>query len=120
MYQFNGPGDGPFFQIADDETRLVGIRSSTHPNVALEVVALDQTTGRVNTIGFYPYRHYSLVMVFARQRRIYSNIISSSLFCGVNVDSGILDSKIYNVKKTVPSFRYEWLYKSFSSEDKSG
>ncbi|CAF1232315.1 unnamed protein product [Adineta ricciae] len=89
----NGPGYGSFWQIADDETRLVGIRESAHSGASLEVAALDQTTGRVNTIGLYPYGSYSLVMGFARQRRIYYNVIEA-LFCGVNVDTGKLDVQI--------------------------
>ncbi|CAF2731759.1 unnamed protein product, partial [Rotaria sp. Silwood2] len=85
----NGPGYGSFWQIADDETQLVEIRESAHPDASLKLAVLDQTIGRVNTICLYAYGTYSLVMAFGRQRRIYYNIISSSLFCGVNVDSGI-------------------------------
>ncbi|UJR17599.1 hypothetical protein I4U23_004495 [Adineta vaga] len=90
----NGRGYGSFWQIADDEKQLVGIRESATPGATLELASLDQTTGQAKTIGLYPYGSYSLVMGFARQRRIYYNIIESYLFCGINVDTGNLDLNI--------------------------
>lgn len=94
----NGPGYGSFWQISDDEKQIFGIRESAHPSASLEVATIDHITGKVETVGLYPFGEYSLVMGFARQRRIYYNIIDSYtdsyLFCGINVDNGNLDINI--------------------------
>jgi hypothetical protein len=89
----NGPGLGSFWQIADDEKQIVGIRESLQSGASLELATIDQTIGKVKTVGLYPYGSYSLVMGFARQRRLYYNLIDGK-FCGINVDTGKLDVNI--------------------------
>jgi hypothetical protein len=90
----NGPGLGSFWQISDDQKQIVGIRESLHSGASLELATIDQTNGKVKTLGYYPYGSYNLVMGFARQRRLYYNIINGNLFCGINVDTGKLDINI--------------------------
>jgi hypothetical protein len=90
----NGSGIGSFWQIGDDEKQIIGIRESFHSGASLELASINQTNGYIKTIGLYPYGSYSLVMTFARQRRLFYNIMNSYLFCGVNIDNGNLDLKI--------------------------
>lgn len=90
----NGPGIGSFWQIGDDQKQIVGIRESFHSGASLELASINQTNGQMKTIGLYPYGSYSLVMAFARERRLYYNLINSYLFCAVNIDTGLLDVEI--------------------------
>ena len=88
----NGPGVGSFFKIVEDEKQgLIGIRESLHPGSTLEVASINRTNGLMKSIGFYPYGEYSLVMTFARQRRLFYNLIDSYRFCAIDVDTGRLD-----------------------------
>jgi hypothetical protein len=88
-----GSGIGSFWQIADDQKQIIGIRESLQSGASLELATINQTTGQVKTLGLYPYGSYSIIMAFARQRRLYYNIIDN-LFCGINVDTGKLDINI--------------------------
>jgi hypothetical protein len=90
----NGPGIGSFWQIGDDEKEIVGIRESFHSGASLELASINKTNGYIKTIGLYPYGSYSLIMTFARQRRLFYNIMNSNLFCGINIDNGNLDIQI--------------------------
>ncbi|CAF4210066.1 unnamed protein product [Rotaria sordida] len=93
-FTITGRGSGSFWQIADDEKQIVGIRESMQAGASLELAKIDRTTGQVETHGLYPYGSYSLVMAFARERRLYYNIIESNIFCAINVDTGSLDIKM--------------------------
>jgi len=88
-----GSGIGSFWQIADDQKQIVGIRDSLRAGASLELATINQTNGQVKTLGLYPYGSYSIIMAFAQQRRLYYNIIDN-LFCGINVDTGKLDINI--------------------------
>jgi len=89
----NGSGIGSFWQIADDQKQIVGIRESLQSGASLELATINQTNGRVKTIGLYPYGSYSIIMAFAQKRRLYYNIIDN-LFCAINVDTAKLDINI--------------------------
>ena len=93
-FTLTGSGIGSFWQIADNEKEIVGVRESLGSGASLELASINPTNGYIKTIGLYPYGSYSLVMAFARERRIYYNIMNSYLFCGINVDNGNLDVKI--------------------------
>ncbi|CAF1430963.1 unnamed protein product [Rotaria sordida] len=83
-------GSGSFWQIAAiNDNDIIGIRESFHPGSTLEVAKINQTNGLMKTIGTYPYGSYSLVMTYASKRRLYYNIIESTLYA-VNVDIGNL------------------------------
>ncbi|CAF3332218.1 unnamed protein product [Rotaria socialis] len=87
-------GSGSFWQIATVNTNeIIGIRESVHPESTLEVAKINQTDGHMTTIGTYLYGSYSLVMVYASKRRLYFNVIESTLYA-VNVDTGKLDINI--------------------------
>ena len=89
-----GPGIGSFWQISDNGKEIVGVRESLGSGASLELASINPVNGYIKTIGLYPYGSYSLVMGFARERRIYYNIMDSYLFCGINVDNGNVDVKI--------------------------
>jgi hypothetical protein len=93
-FTISGHGSGSFWQIADDEKHIVGIRESMQAGASLEVATIDRATGRAETCGLYPYGSYSLTMAFARERRLYYNLMDSYLFCAINIDTGTLDIKI--------------------------
>ncbi|CAF1403692.1 unnamed protein product [Rotaria sordida] len=87
-------GSGSFWQIAAiNDNDIIGIRESMHPGSTLEVARINQTNGLMKTIGTYPYGSYSLVMTYASKRRLYYNVIESTLYA-VNVDTGNLDVSI--------------------------
>ncbi|CAF2094010.1 unnamed protein product [Rotaria magnacalcarata] len=87
-------GSGSFWQIATVNTNeIIGIRESFHSGSTLEVAKINQKDGNMTTIGTYPYGSYSLVMVYASKRRLYFNVIESTLYA-VNVDTGKLDINI--------------------------
>jgi hypothetical protein len=90
----NGPGYRSFWQIADDQKQLIGIRKCHHSDATLQVATINQIRGKVERRGLYPYGSYSIVMEFACQRRLYYNLIESYLFYGINVDMGNLDINI--------------------------
>ncbi|CAF1403701.1 unnamed protein product [Rotaria sordida] len=82
--------DNQNYQIAAiNDNDIIGIRESFHPGSTLEVAKINQTNGLMKTIGTYPYGSYSLVMTYASKRRLYYNIIESTLYA-VNVDTGNL------------------------------
>ncbi|CAF1153779.1 unnamed protein product, partial [Rotaria sordida] len=60
---------------------------------SLEVAKINQTTGLMKTIGIYPVGTFSVVMAYALKRRLYYNIIDSTLY-SINIDTGGLDVNI--------------------------
>lgn len=103
---------GSFFQIADDEKEIFGIRESMKTSASLEVAIIDPKNGQLKTCGLYPFGYYQIVMVFACERRLYYNLMNwkdLNFFYGVNVDTGSLDVNI-----TLPSdcLIYELFYDS--------
>ncbi|CAF0874769.1 unnamed protein product [Rotaria sp. Silwood1] len=85
---------GSFWQVAaTNNNEIIGIRESFHAGSTLEVARINQTNGFMETIGTYPYGSYSIVMVYAPKRRLYYNVIESTLYA-VNIDTGELDINI--------------------------
>ncbi|CAF1033100.1 unnamed protein product [Rotaria sp. Silwood1] len=87
---------GDFSQIAvanDDDDDIIGIRESASGGLSLEVAKINRTTGLMETIGIYPAGSFSFVMVYASKRRLYYNVIDSTLY-GINIDTGKLDVNI--------------------------
>lgn len=80
---------GSFYQVAvasDDE--IIGIRDR-FGTLALEVARINASTGVMKTIGVYPVGTFSIVMIYASKRRIYYNVIDSTLY-GIHIDTGKL------------------------------
>lgn len=83
--------NGAFYHIGvtNNNGNIYGIRDSSG-SFALEVAKINQTTGRIESIGKYPAGEFSIIMAFAPKRRLYYNVIETTLY-GINIDTGNLD-----------------------------
>ncbi|CAF4470868.1 unnamed protein product, partial [Rotaria sp. Silwood2] len=76
--------------VTNENGNIYGIRESFKSPLDLEVAKINQTTGLMKTIGIYPTGSFSVIMAFAPKRRLYYNVIDSTLY-GINIDTGKLD-----------------------------
>ncbi|CAF4681958.1 unnamed protein product [Rotaria sp. Silwood1] len=76
--------------VTNENGNIYGVRESFKSPLGLEVAKINQTTGLMKTIGIYPTGSFSVIMAFAPKRRLYYNVIDSTLY-GINIDTGKLD-----------------------------
>ncbi|CAF4305567.1 unnamed protein product [Rotaria socialis] len=76
--------------VTHENGNIYGIRESFKSPLSLEVANINQTTGLMKSIGIYPAGSFSIIIAFASKRRLYYNVIDSTLY-GINIDTGKLE-----------------------------
>ncbi|CAF1956562.1 unnamed protein product [Rotaria magnacalcarata] len=76
--------------VTYENGNIYGIRESFKSPLSLEVAKINQTTGLMTSIGIYPAGSFSVIIAFASKRRLYYNVIDSTLY-GINIDTGKLE-----------------------------